>query len=637
MPGRLLIIEDEGIIAADLEGTLARFGYQVVGVAGDAPEALQLAASAHPELALVDIRLRGPLDGVEVARRLGADLGLPCLFLTSHSDARTLDRAKAVGAYGFVLKPWNERELVTAIEVALEKRRLERRAEEHQRWLAAVLGSLGEGVVACDAEGRVVFANDAAARVVGLAAAAWVGQPLGEVLPLDVGGSVNLEAQARQVSRSGLGAQVRGRLAPATARPLDVEVALAPLRAPAGAPPGCVLVLRDLSSQLRQATDAAQADRLATLGLLATSVGHELNDPLMSLHANLTWLTAQLARPGGPVAATTPGALDDVPTVVAECLRGVERASEVVRQLRALGREPAGPPPPSDLRRAAQTAVRLTAGTLASRAQVSLEGPDGLLVATGETPLVQIFSTLLVDAAQARSPGEGGQHTVHLTWRAEGARVLVEVTDTGRGLSALEQRRLLEPFSAHGDHGGSGLGLAIVQRLVDAAGGRVSLASLERQGTTIRLDLPRAAVVPGPPAAAAPEAPVTPTRRRVLVVDDQRLVGVALARLLAAENDVEVETDAETAWDRLRSGHRWDTVLCDVMMPGLSGPAFYRRVAEVDPEQAGAFIFISGTSLAPSAVEALAGAAVPLLDKPIDSTQLARHLARRPATGGRRP
>jgi len=141
-PAPLLIVEDQAVVAADLEDRLVRNGYKVCGVAASAEEALALAHQHRPALALMDIRIQGEMDGIQTAEVLQRELNLPVIFLSAHSDDSTLERAKAAAPYGFLVKPFDERELKLSIEVALHKHEGERQlaaAHEEIRQLNASL------------------------------------------------------------------------------------------------------------------------------------------------------------------------------------------------------------------------------------------------------------------------------------------------------------------------------------------------------------------------------------------------------------------------------------------------------------------------------------------------------------------
>ena len=122
----ILIVEDEAIIAQDLSQQLTRLTYEVLGITATGEEAVLLARERRPDVVLMDIRLKGPMDGIQAAEQIARDGQAPVIYLTAHSDSATLQRAKLTGPFGYILKPFEERELETQIEIALYKHKLER-------------------------------------------------------------------------------------------------------------------------------------------------------------------------------------------------------------------------------------------------------------------------------------------------------------------------------------------------------------------------------------------------------------------------------------------------------------------------------------------------------------------------------
>jgi len=135
-PVSILLVEDESLIARDLEDTLTRLGYRVSGIASEGAEAIEMARELHPQLVVMDVSLRGDVDGIEAACAIQEDAPVPVIFLTGHSDTETLQRAVLTGPLGYLIKPFQEDDLRCAIEVAIHKHRADierRQREEHLR------------------------------------------------------------------------------------------------------------------------------------------------------------------------------------------------------------------------------------------------------------------------------------------------------------------------------------------------------------------------------------------------------------------------------------------------------------------------------------------------------------------------
>lgn len=164
---RVLIVEDEKIIAIDLQRRLERFGYSVVGMAGEGKEAVALALELNPDIILMDIMLAGGMDGVEAAKTIKASKDIPFIFLTAYTDEKTLERAKEVQPYGYILKPFKERELYTTIDIALYKHQMASRLLRQERLFSAILQSINDGIIAIDMDGNVRFMNQVAEDITG--------------------------------------------------------------------------------------------------------------------------------------------------------------------------------------------------------------------------------------------------------------------------------------------------------------------------------------------------------------------------------------------------------------------------------------------------------------------------------------
>lgn len=179
------IVEDEAILAQLLEFDLRRLGYRVLGVHSTGEAALEAAAREPPDLALMDITLQGQLDGIETARRLHERHGVPCIFLTAHSDADTVGRATEAEPFAYLRKPYNDKDLELALAVTMRKLKAEAKRERRLQLLQHALEGLpGTAVVVCDEGGRVALLNSDAERLTGWRAADATGRPFSEVCEL---------------------------------------------------------------------------------------------------------------------------------------------------------------------------------------------------------------------------------------------------------------------------------------------------------------------------------------------------------------------------------------------------------------------------------------------------------------------
>jgi diguanylate cyclase (GGDEF)-like protein/PAS domain S-box-containing protein len=164
---RILIVEDEKIICLDLQRRLEKFGYAVVGIASTAEEAIDKAANLHPDIILMDIMLGEESDGIDAATQIKDLLAIPVIFLTAYADDKTLERAKVAEPFGYVLKPFKERELYTTIDIALYKSGIDKKLARQERWFSGILHGVADGIIATDTENRIEFMNPVAEHLTG--------------------------------------------------------------------------------------------------------------------------------------------------------------------------------------------------------------------------------------------------------------------------------------------------------------------------------------------------------------------------------------------------------------------------------------------------------------------------------------
>ena len=235
----LLVVEDEAVVAMDIAGQLRDMGYRVCGCVDNGRDAIARARADRPDLVLMDVVLKGDMDGIAAAAAIGAELQIPILFLTAYSDDQTVDRAAGAMPYGYLTKPFQGRELRAVIEVALRKAEVERALRDKERWLSSVLHGVGDAVIALDADGRVGLANPAAESLLGTEILR--GRSAAEVVRLedDTGGTVRL-AHHDCTARSGAAMLVTG-----AGQRIPVDYSAGPICDERSHPTGTAIVLHD--------------------------------------------------------------------------------------------------------------------------------------------------------------------------------------------------------------------------------------------------------------------------------------------------------------------------------------------------------------------------------------------------------
>lgn len=406
-----------------------------------------------------------------------------------------------------------------------------------------------------------------------------------------------------------------GRVTPAEIRDVIIRF---------GDAPAVLTVVRDLTGVKQMQERLIVSDRMASMGTLAAGVAHEINNPLTAVVGHLDLLDAELNTNGCHS--------DDGERRVQHALRdalpdmreAVVRVRDIVRDLNLFSRAHPSPTGAVDVRKVVESSLRMAANEIRHRARLERDFSDVPPVAGSEARLGQVFLNLAVNAAQAIPEGDAAHNTIRVTIRpGADATVVVEVSDTGAGMSPDLQRRIFDPFFTTKPAGlGTGLGLAICHRIITEAGGQISVESETGRGTTFRVTLP-AAASPAPDVGVPPAAAAAPARRgRILVVDDEELVVQTIRRVLNPLHDVTGTTDAPAALRRLLAGERFDLILCDLMMPRVTGMDLYSEVRLASPEQAGRMIFLTGGAFTERAQTFLRDVPNLRVDKPFDASAL---------------
>jgi len=361
------------------------------------------------------------------------------------------------------------------------------------------------------------------------------------------------------------------------------------------------------------------AERMASVGALAAGVAHEINNPLTYLLANLVLLDRALAGPTPPATARKL----DLRELVAEAREGAERVTQIVRDLHMFARADDDRDQLVDVQRCLEACLQMMANELRHRARVVRDLRPVPPVRANDARLGQVFLNLLVNAAHALPEGREAVNEVRLaSWTDDKGQAIVEVADNGSGIAPAALRHVFDPFFTTRPVGvGTGLGLAVAHRIVTGFGGDIAVTSEEGRGSTFRVTLPAGRASSSPPAIA-PAARAPARRGRVLVVDDEELVGRVIRRALSVAHDVIVTTSAAQALAALDAGPPFDLILCDVMLPETSGVDLHAKLAEKDAEHARRMVFMSGGAFTARARKFLAEIPNPRLEKPFDPALL---------------
>ncbi len=380
--------------------------------------------------------------------------------------------------------------------------------------------------------------------------------------------------------------------------------------------------VRDLTELRVMQAKLMQSDRLASVGLLAGGVGHEINNPLAFMTAAIEFVDETLRELAPLIPAPQ---LREVTQALVEARAGSARVKHVVNELKSFSRADAETRTELNLEKVLDTSVSMAAFEIKHRARLVCDYGVAPLVLADEGRLGQVFLNLLINAAHAIREGAADANEIRVVTSTDDVgRAVVEVHDTGSGIRHDLASRVFDPFFTTKPMGvGTGLGLSICRNVVHGLGGEITFETEQGKGTVFRVRLPparAASVVRREPARI--DTAEKARRGRVLVVDDELSVGNALRRILAGEHDVVALTSARDAHDRIKAGERFDVIVCDLMMPEMTGMDLHAALQSGAPDQASRMVFLTGGAFTDKAKAFLTSVTNPQMEKPFDTSAL---------------
>lgn len=681
---KILIVDDRPANLLALEQTLAQIDAVVIK-AGSGNEALTTCLNHRFALAILDVKMPG-MDGYELAEYLRGDAktsSLPIIFLTAtYGESQQVFRGYEAGAVDYIVKPYEPIVLRGKVGVFVELERQRRELIDHREHLEALVAKrtieletqneelrraqealrvseehhrntlvhLPVGVVVLGADIKIVLSNPEASRILGLSKDQMRGKVAndpdfcflrqdGSSMPLD-------EYPVNTALRIGKPLQnmMVGINRPSTRDIAWVLVNAFPVFEAKGTLKRMVVSFVDITERKQLETRLAQSDRMASMGMLAAGVAHEINNPLTYMLYHMDVLNEELPRvaaalqdiwlaiDGAGGGARVRGLLESQRSILeasqlgelvdsAKWARdGGERVSQIVRDLKTFSRVEEKELEPVQLVEIVEGALSMATNEVKYRARLEKQLDEVPLVLGNAGRLSQVVLNLVVNAAQAIDEGNAEINQIVVRTFIEDDMVCVEVRDTGKGISEEHLEGIFEPFFTTKPEGvGTGLGLSICRETVTAHDGFIGVSSEAGKGTSFVVRLPR--YVTTQPSEKRPtvvsEPSIPPDRRaRILLVDDEEQILRALKRMLRREHDVTTTSSGAEARKVLELDRAFDAILCDMMMAEVSGVDLYEWVDEVEPALARRMIFMTGGVFTSRAMEFKSRAPNPIVHKP---------------------
>jgi PAS domain S-box-containing protein len=395
--------------------------------------------------------------------------------------------------------------------------------------------------------------------------------------------------------------------------------------------PATLVLARDVTEHSTMQAKLVATDRMAALGTLAAGVAHEINNPLTYLLVDLEQVLRRLraaAASDDPAAALAEQDLVSYIRPLARAVEGANRVRQIVRDLQTFSRGDIEHRGLVDVRGVVESAIQMASHEIRLRARLLKRLSEVPPVEANEARLGHVFLALLVNAAQAIADGHADDNEVRVATRTDDeGNAVIEVEDTGAGIAPESLPRIFDPFFTTKAAGtGTGLGLSVAQGTIQQLGGDLQAFSTPGKGSVFRVVLPAARSHRRP--SSSQMRAVLP-RRRVLIIDHEPLVRESIAEALAADVDVTTAGDAREGLQLIVSEDQpFDLVLCDLLMPAMTGMDLYLEVVRAAPPIASRIVFMTSGVFTPRAKAFLENLSNPCLEKPLRIDKLRSLLAR---------
>ncbi|MBK1990209.1 response regulator [Sphaerospermopsis aphanizomenoides BCCUSP55] len=489
---KILVVEDEIIVARTISSQLHQLGYIITGTASSGKAALAKALETQPELVLMDIILKGEIDGITTAANIREQLDIPIIFLTAHSDDQTIERAKITQPFGYVVKPFTVTDLRIAIEIALSQHKLERELRESRDQLATLLNCMSDAVIATNEQGIVTYINPAAHHLTAWEQEDALGKNISDVFTIIdevteeiIENPIHKTLREEPVVNLGESQSLitkNGQIIPIgnNASPLKRHNKIS----------GAVVVFWDMSERrqkehLEQALKQEQElNRLKSLFI--STVSHEFRNPLAMIQTAVELIEMQ----GNNLTTTKRNAYFN------RIYNAVQSMEKLMEDVLFMGKAEAGylgyNPAPIKLDKFCRDLIEEFTIIKSISQQILFNChshyTDGVM---DERLLRYLFINLLSNAVKYSHPGS--QIQFNLTCDMEAGVAIFQIQDQGIGIPTADRNRIFDSFyrasnvqSIHGN----GLGLVIVKRCVDAHNGKIDISSQVDVGTTFTVTIP---------------------------------------------------------------------------------------------------------------------------------------------------
>ncbi|MCC5844730.1 MAG: response regulator [Verrucomicrobia bacterium] len=626
---KILIVEDEVIVSRDIRLQLEMLGYDVIGETRYGEEAVDLTLRLDPDLVLMDIQLGGEMNGIQAGRQIIEETDKPIVFLTAFASGDLFEQAKAISPAGYILKPFEERELRIILEMAVYKQKV----EHELRLKSNALSAAANAVVITDKTGLIEWANRSFTLNSGYSAEEAFGKRPGELLKSGKHPPEFYQEMWETITRGEVwDGEITNKRKDGTL--YQERMTITPIFAASGAITHYIAIKQDITQEKALETMYLRAQRLESIGTLAGGIAHDLNNILAPILMSGDLLLNETLTP-------------DQRKMVELIHESAKRGADVVRQVLAFARGEDGNRTEIQLRHLIVERCNVSRQTFPKNIQVEEQVPRDLWpVQADPTQIHQVLMNLMINARDAMP--KGGTLTVTACNRIidkenrylsnelkPGPCVELTISDTGTGIPPDIIERIFDPFFTTKAPGkGSGLGLSSAMGILRGHKGALRVNSTPGEGSTFKLFLPADARKNQSPVQ--PELPHLPAGNQepVLVVDDEDSIRWMIRNTLQSLGyRVELARNGQEALEKIqdRKTDPYRLLLLDLMMPVMNGPELVSRLKPDFPELP---VLIMSGMLPENGLEQYPGLShLPFLQKPFSIETLANLVAEQLKSG----
>lgn len=590
----IIVVEDEYVIAMEIQDRLEKLGYNVPAIITSGEKAVEKIPVIKPDLVLMDIKLKGEMDGIEAAEQIHTRLDIPIIYLTAYSDKKTLERAKITEPFGYILKPLEERELHTTIEIALYKHKMEKILKKNKEWFSTTLQSIGDAVITTDKKGKITFINSVAEILTGWKQEEALGKNSNKIFniinektdtkPSDIiqkvlkkGIVVGLANNSLLISRQG--------------EKIPIDDSAAPIKDDRGDIYGVVLVFRDITERKKLEEQLLHSHKMEAIGTLTGGIAHDFNNILTAIQVSTEMTLIEISD----------STLKDkeLYNTLVDINRHVKYGADLTRQLLLFSSKHPMQPIHTDLNTLIKSILKMLRRLISEDIIIkTILDPKLLTITADQITIKQVILNLALNAQDAMP--EGGKLIIKTenyvldenenkkTFEAKpGKYVSISVIDSGIGIDQDTIHHIFDPFFTTKEIGnGSGMGLSVVHGIVKQHYGWLTVNSKPDKGTTFKIYLPAHSEKIQEPSKKQIIKKISKGKEeRILVVEDDEIILKYVTKtlikngykILSAKNSIQALKIFKKVYGDI------DLLFSDVILPGGSGVKLVEKLLKLKP------------------------------------------------------